>query len=240
MSGFVDLHCHYVANIDDGVRTIDEAQELLRGLGRLGFERVFATPHMRPGMFDHTRGQLESAFANTLAQLDRAGLPELALGCEHTFDNVVFDRIVAGEGLPYPPGKAILIEFYDAKLPLHLPQLLAQLRRSGLTPVIAHPERVPAFWEDPASLEPLLDVGCAALLDTCALVGKYGRRPEKAARQLLELGFYDAACSDAHRPSDLALLEKAMNQLHKRYGQDELDELFRHGPHKILEGAVVP
>ena len=35
---------------------------MLAALGALGFEHVVATPHMRPGMFDNSRADLERAF----------------------------------------------------------------------------------------------------------------------------------------------------------------------------------
>jgi protein-tyrosine phosphatase len=223
------------------VRSAEEGRQLLEALAALGFERVFATPHMRPGMFDYRREDLEAAFARALPAFgDLSKLPQLQLGCEHTFDSLVFDRILAGEGLPYPPGKAILIEFYTAELPPQLPQLLARIRRSGLTPVIAHPERVPALWDKPLALEELRDVGAATLLDTAALIGKYGKQAERTAKTLLAEGLYDAACSDAHRVADVALVAKGMKEIEKRYGTDELDALFRTGPTQILEGTFTP
>jgi tyrosine-protein phosphatase YwqE len=77
-------------------------------------------------------------------------------------------------------------------------------------------------------------------LDTAALAGKYGKQPERVARLLLEEGLYDAACSDAHRVADVALLAKGMAEIRKLYGTEEIDELFVTGPRKILEGAITP
>jgi len=57
-AGFVDLHCHYVPAVDDGVRTLDEGLLLLRGLHALGYATVAATPHIRSGMFDNAPAEL--------------------------------------------------------------------------------------------------------------------------------------------------------------------------------------
>ena len=54
MSGFIDLHSHWVPNIDDGVTSAEDGIALLQALASAGFEKVIATPHMRPGMFDNT------------------------------------------------------------------------------------------------------------------------------------------------------------------------------------------
>src|SRR5215211_6053319 len=43
----IDLHCHLLPAMDDGVETTDEALELGRELRAAGVETVAATPHMR-------------------------------------------------------------------------------------------------------------------------------------------------------------------------------------------------
>src|SRR5678815_1838742 len=96
MRGFIDLHSHWVAAIDDGARTPADSIALLRALFEAGFSTVVATPHMRPGMFDNTADDLRRAFERTRAALPGEGLPALCLASEHFFDDVVFDRIVGG------------------------------------------------------------------------------------------------------------------------------------------------
>lgn len=238
MAGFVDLHCHWIPGVDDGAPSLDAGLAILRGLGSLGFERVVATPHMRPGLFDNTAAQLKVAFADVQAQLsEHTDLPERALSSEHFFDDVVFHRICAGEGLPYPGEAAVLLEFYESSFPLRLDQLLGQLRQRKLTPVVAHPERYRSLWEQPETLERLLDQGALALLDVAALIGKYGRRPQRCAEQFLERGLYHAACSDAHRPEDVDQVARGIERLRRLYGQDEVVALLVDGPREILAGG---
>ncbi|RLB61150.1 MAG: protein tyrosine phosphatase, partial [Deltaproteobacteria bacterium] len=68
--GFIDLHSHWVAGIDDGAKTAQESLEMLNGLAEVGFGTVVATPHMRTGMFDNSRADLEHAYQQTLQQLE--------------------------------------------------------------------------------------------------------------------------------------------------------------------------
>jgi protein-tyrosine phosphatase len=240
MTGFVDLHCHWIPGVDDGVETLDDSVALLRSLAGLGFARVVATPHMRPGLFDNTAGGLREAFERAQAALEPlADLPVRELSSEHFFDDVVFRRLLAGEGLPYPGGAAVLLEFYDSTFPPRVEQLLGQLRQRGLTPVIAHPERYRVVWERPAVLDRLLDSGAVALLDVAALAGKYGRMPQRCAERLLESGSYHAACSDAHRVRDVAEVARGMEVIRRRYGDADVDVLFRTGPLEILAGRAL-
>jgi protein-tyrosine phosphatase len=239
MSGFVDLHCHFVPGIDDGAKTPEDGVALLRALADIGFEHVVATPHMRPGMFDNTAEDLTAAFERFQPTLSAAkGLPRTSLSSEHYFDDVVYKRLIDGKGLPYPGGHAVLLEFYDVELMAQVGERLFDLRRRRLIPVIAHPERYRNLWKSHERLTALVDAGSVALLDAAAVVGKYGKEPERCARRLLEEGLYYAACSDAHRESDVEDVDDGIAFIRKRYGDEEVDLLFRQGPLDILAGTV--
>lgn len=240
MRGFVDLHSHWIAAIDDGARTPDDGVALLRGLRRAGFDTVVATPHMRPGMFDNDRAGLEAAFEAMRPHLEGGtDLPEVRLASEHYLDDVVFGRLLRGEGLPYPKGPSaakagVLLELDPRAFPAQLQRRLFDLARAGLRPVIAHPERYQPVWKDDACLDPLLDAGACLLLDVCALVGKYGRAAQRAAEKLLDDEAYEAACSDAHRPEDAEVVEQAVLRLTERVGAAETERLLGAGPRRIL------
>jgi protein-tyrosine phosphatase len=239
MRGYIDLHSHWVAGVDDGARTVDDSHELLAALASVGFSVVCATPHMRPGLFDNTAAELRRAYEATSAALvGRPGLPERMLGSEHFFDDVVYGRLVAGDALPYPGGRSALVELPPRGFPARLDHRFADLRRRGLLPVLAHPERYDPVWKDIAVLEPLLDAGAVLLLDVAALAGKYGRAPRKAAEALLEEGYYFAACSDAHKAKDAADVKQGIALLFERAGREEAEFLLIEGPRRILEGRA--
>jgi len=239
MAGFIDLHSHWLPGIDDGVRSADEGVELLRGLASIGFSRVIATPHMRPGMFDNDRASLEASYAAMAGRVEREpGLPAVGLASEHFFDDTVFQRLMAGQGLAYPGGHALLIELHAELFPLRFADRVIDLRRRKLRPVLAHPERYAPVWEKHTLLDPILDAGAVLLMDVAALVGKYGKKPQKTAETLLEAGYYYAACSDAHRPADVAEVRQGIIRLAALAGREEAEFLLCEGPLSILEGRV--
>jgi protein-tyrosine phosphatase len=238
--GFVDLHCHWIAGIDDGAASPADGVAMLQALHGVGFDTVVATPHMRPGMFDNRREDLVAAYENMQPALAAAtGIPKVGLSAEHYFDDVVFERLLSGAALPYPGERAVLLEFYGVDFPPVIDARLFDLRRRRLLPVIAHPERYRFLWKSTAALERLVDAGAAALLDIAALVGKYGREPQRCAERLLEEGLYHAACSDAHRASDVDDVNRGMERVISLYGSEELDFLLRDGPTAILKGVRI-
>jgi protein-tyrosine phosphatase len=234
----IDLHCHFLPGIDDGAPTAADGVAMLEGLKALGFTHVVATPHMRPGMFDNEKQGLTAAFDGFLPQVAGRDVPQLSLSSEHYFDERVYTRLLNGEALPYPSGRAALLEFYEIDFPPVIEERLFDLRRRQILPVIAHPERYRKFWDHPEALERLVEQGVATLLDCMALTGKYGRRPQSAAEDLLERELYQAACTDLHRPADLSTVEASLKLIERRYGKDEITFLFRTGPAALLEGRL--
>jgi len=239
MSARCDLHCHYLPAIDDGVRSLEEGLALCRGLFALGFGTVVATPHMRPGMFDNDKPQLTAAYAQFAERARReSGLPELGLAAEHFCDDVVFARIASGEALPYPGAHAVLLEFPPERLPLRLPEQLFRLQVRGLKPVIAHPERYTPIWKSSDALRELTERGALALLDVMSLGGKYGRKPQRIAEQLLDEDLYFAACTDSHKPDDLELVARSIERLRELVGEEHAETMLAEHPRQILAGTV--
>lgn len=248
MRGFIDLHCHWVAAIDDGAKTEADSIALLRGLFEAGFSTVVATPHMRPGMFDNTADQLRAAFERTRAALPAgAGLPVVGLASEHFFDDVVFERLVGGAALPYPfidaaaetrGRRSALVEFPTSRFPARITHRIFDMMRKKIRPVIAHPERYEPVWDDPSSLDPLLDAGAVLQLDVAALAGRYGRTPRRAAEALLSEGYYHAASSDAHSLRDVDAVKHGIQALFAIAGREEAEFLLIEGPRSILDGTV--
>jgi protein-tyrosine phosphatase len=72
----------------------------------------------------------------------------------------------------------------------------------------------------------------------CALVGKYGRAPQRAAEKLLEDDAYEAACSDAHKPRDVEIVVDAIERLERLVGVEEAKRLLSDGPRGILGGLA--
>jgi protein-tyrosine phosphatase len=234
---FVDLHCHYLPGIDDGVRTMDEGLALLTGLAKLGYGTVIATPHIRTAMFENRRPGLRRAYRE-LADVSRtSGMPETGLAAEHCWDDVFWELHKTGGAVPYPGGKAALVEFHYDLWPKRVEERFFEMQLAGVRPVLAHPERYTTLFKKTDAIDPLLEVGCVALLDLMSLVDRYGKASRRAAERMLDEGVYYAACSDSHRPGDVELVGEAIERL-RIAGDEEADELCGENPSRILAGTV--
>lgn len=212
---------------------------MLRALHAIGFDLVIATPHMRPSLFDNERSDFERAWARMQPWLAGDALPRVGLGSEHFLDDVVYGRILAGSAMPYPGERSVLVEFPVRDFPVRVGERLHDLRiKKGLLPVLAHPERYAPVWDDISVLDDILDSGTALLMDVASLQGRYGRRPQRSAQLLLREGYYHAACSDAHRSSDVDYVARGIRRLEELAGADTMVELLCNGPRAILDGTL--
>jgi protein-tyrosine phosphatase len=237
VSGYIDLHVHFVPGVDDGVRTRDEAISMCRELSAVGFEQLVATPHMRLGMFDNTRTQLESAFRAFQSDASQVpGIPLLGLASEQHCDSGLADGLLAGGLLPYPGQRAILLEFGYEAFPFAVEKILHKLALKGLRPLLAHPERYTPLFKRTDGLDPLLDIDVAMQLDLLSLVGKYGKAAQRAAERMLEEGVYCVAASDAHGVQDVPLVATAIARLFALVGADEARTLLSENPRRLLVG----
>lgn len=114
---------------------------------------------------------------------------------------------------------------------------LFKFRRDGKVPVLAHPERYHALWDND-DLARSLRANCAFVVDLPALAGFHGRREAKAARHLLEAGLATAVATDAHQLGDVQQAAAGLQWIEKKLGHAAVTRLFDHAPRAILAGDL--
>lgn len=238
---YVDLHCHYVPAVDDGVRTTEEGIALCRGLAALGYTTLVATPHIRTAMFDNAPEGLASAHA-AFVEATRAlhDFPALGLAAEHFCDDVFWARLDAGDVLRYPGGHALLLELPPERFPLDLPERCFRMQLRGVRPVLAHPERYPPLFRSTDAIARLVEMGVLPQLDLMSLAERYGRAPRKAAERMLREGVYRLAATDSHRPEHVEIVTEAISRLRALAGEAYAMRLLAEAPAAILAGHLDP
>lgn len=232
---FTDLHCHLLCGIDDGPADAAGSLAVARLLSAVGFGAVTATPHALPQFKDAAAA---AARRDELALLlGREGVAlELHLGAENRLDETFLAAELDGRGRHLAGTAYTLVEApYETVVPA-LPDLIFRLRRKGVRPLFAHPERCAQFQERPRA-EEAARLGALFQLDLGSLAGTYGRAAKKAALGLLEAGLYAVAASDVHEATSAAKwLPEGLRELEKRAGRAGLQRLLAENPAKLLAG----
>ncbi len=234
--GYVDLHSHVLFGLDDGSPDRSTSLSMLDALAALGVTEQCATPHQKAGQFLPAWDLVERTFADLAAER-RPHHPALRLGAENMWDDVFYHR-AADDTVPgYRETSAFLFELPPPLLPPGLIDRLFGFRRDGKLPVLAHPERYHALWDDD-ELARSLRRHCAFVIDLPAVGGFHGRRETKAARQLLEDGLAAAVATDAHRTGDVQQAAAGLQWIEKKLGHAAVVRLFDHAPRAILAGEL--
>jgi protein-tyrosine phosphatase len=234
--GFVDLHSHVLFGLDDGAPDESTALALLDGLAQIGVSEQCVTPHQKASQYLPAWDRVEASFAK-VSEIRRPHHPTLRLGAENMWDDVFYQRVVDGTVPHYRDTVAFLVEIPPPLMPPGMVDQLFKWRMAGKVPVLAHPERYHALWDNDALAEQLRN-HCAFLIDLGALGGFHGRREMKAARHLMEKGLATAVATDAHHIGDLQQAAEGMRWIEKKFGHATLVRLFDHAPRAILAGEL--
>jgi protein-tyrosine phosphatase len=236
---YTDLHSHLIPGVDDGSRTLLESLEGLGKLAHVGVRRVITTPHL-DGSLTHDpeafQARLETMDHAWASLRERAGVdfPELDLhrGFEVMLD--VPDPDLADARLRLAGTRFILVEWSWGGVPPGTLGVLARLRESGVTPILAHPERYRGM-EDPGLPGAWRRAGALLQVNYGSLVGRYGELARKRALALLERGWVDLLSSDFHgRPNLSPDLEEARDVLWELGGAEQFEILAEVNTLRVL------
>lgn len=198
-TGFIDHHSHILPGVDDGIRTVEQALEVLSIYETLGFSKIWLTPHVMED-FPNTTAALRSRFDELKAAYN--GPIELKLASENMLDTLFIERLEANDFLPMEDRLLVETSYYDG--PEDMIGILESVREKGYTPLLAHPERY--RYMDMPDYRRLKDMGVEFQMNLFSLGGLYGPSAAEKAKVLLDAGFYNTSGTDIHHPRQASFL----------------------------------
>ena len=228
----IDIHSHVLPGVDDGSADIGTSVAVLERFAGHGVEVLVCTPHLNAS---------EVAFApvernrRILAELVAAAppVPELRLGWEIMLDRPGCD--LTAPHLALGSSRAVLVEFPRAYLPTGTAEELNRLRRSGVVPVVAHPERYFGCTLD--TVRAWREVGAVIQTDATMLLAR-GPMTELAKAMLTE-GLIDCLASDNH--GDRRSLAATRVWLEEMGAEEHAQLLTRANAARVLaDQALIP
>jgi protein-tyrosine phosphatase len=198
----IDLHSHILRGIDDGARALEDSLEIARAAVADGISVIAGTPHVRDD-WPTDAGVMEYRVAELRAELEQAAIPlDVRQGGEIAVEWLA--KLPVEElrrfGLGGNP-RYLLVETPYYGWPLGLADALFSLRASGITPVLAHPERNAEVQAYPERLVPLVQSGVLVQVTAASVDGRIGRRAQECGLRLIAEGLAHLIASDAHHAS---------------------------------------
>ena len=240
MIDIYDTHNHLLPGVDDGPDEIAEAINICEIAANQNTKSIIVTPHRKDVTENHSVPILEHLMLEinqtlSLSQIDL----EIKLGMENHIDLDLIRDIEDGKALVLDNSRYILVEMPWQGRPIYLEEVISDLLRSGLTPVLAHPERMTIFEDEPNLLFELVQMGCKSQITSGSLYGNFGEKAQKCSAIMMTEGLTHIVASDTHmsegkRAYDMDLGICAAKQI---VGKATVIELFSMNPLAILENG---
>ena len=197
-----DLHAHILPGLDDGAKSMGESLEMARVAAAQGTKKIVATPHRKDVTELHSVAQARTLLAELNARI-RAESIELQVlpGMENHLDADLPDEIQAGRALTIDGADHVLVEMPFFGNPGFVRPTLRRVQAAGLVPVLAHPERIEAFQQDPDLLAEFVRGGMLSQITAGSLLGHFGPWVRDFTAELLRRGLAHVMASDTHAPT---------------------------------------
>jgi protein-tyrosine phosphatase len=237
----IDLHTHVMYGWDDGAETIDDSMAMVRMAAADGTRVIAATPHMLWSNVRVDIGVIEERVKDINERVAAEGLDiRVVTGCEvpATWDS--FNLIKHKQVATLAGSRSLLFEVPFKLLPVQFPDLLFQVRMTGITPLMAHPERSEPFITDHALFRSMIEPDIAVQITSSSLTGSYGDRIQAFAWEIVGEERPIVVASDAHgvdrRRPCLAAAHAALSE---KLGKEAADLMCRDNPAAVLEDKVL-
>ncbi len=237
---YTDLHCHILPGVDDGAKTLADAQKMLKIAYSEGIRSIFLTPHYYPGQYMIEREDYERSFAE-LSAWQKENMPELTLyrGNEVCLGRGDVSEAIYGKQIFSMAGSNYLLVEFDTDISLdHMKRELYRVIGMGLWPILAHVERYECLnrWRLDSEVPKL----AYFQINASSVLGQFGASEMKFARKLLKKGMVHFLGTDAHSTGRRSpRMHEAAEVLRETYDSEMVERILYTNPAKVIAGEKI-
>ena len=236
----IDIHNHILPKLDDGSKSTEMSLNMLKYAYEQGVTDVVNTVHFQHPLFlniDHSLDNIQRIAKSLQSKLDELKIPiKIHLGSEvYYYENLL--KIINEPLTTLGGGKYMLIEFSPKNIPNSQKQTLYDLKMSGITPIIAHPERYKLVQENFNIVYDWINAGCLIQVDAGSLLGYMGEKAKNSSHLIIKERCCHILASDAHNDSNRNFcIKDAYNWVKSIIGEKNSDLLVYEHPSSIING----
>ena len=207
-----DLHSHLLPGIDDGVQSIEESLEVIKGFVNLGFKKLVTTPHVMHDFYRNDATIILSKLEEVRTAVSKESLAiEIEAAAEYYLDEYFLSQINSKSNLLTFGDNYVLFELSFMTKPLTIKEAVFSMQTNGYKPVLAHAERYLYYHDSIKDLQELANNGVLLQLNLLSLSGYYSKAVKKMANKLIDLGIISFIGSDCHNPKQLISVAEVLN-----------------------------
>lgn len=205
-----DIHSHFIPNVDDGVRSLDESLSLLNEMQKLGYRKLIITPHIKNEVYPNSFKGLKSSLENLKSEIEKENIEiDIEIAAEYYLDDY-FQYLLDKEKLLTISNKYLLVETAYRIKPLAFEDMIFSIQQKGYIPILAHPERYLYIKDAKKEFSKMKDSGILFQVNLNSFNGYYGKTPKKNALILKKEGLIDFLGSDIHSKREIESLKNIL------------------------------
>jgi protein-tyrosine phosphatase len=215
--------------------------ELCRIAAEDGIRTSVCTPHV-DFRYTNRRATIEGPFERLRAAVEEAGIPlQLVKGAEVHMAPDILTRLKEKDLLTYNDlGRYLLLEFPFQQVLTGAEDIVYRLRLAAVTPIIAHPERIGYFMDDPDRLHALVRLGALGQVTGGSLLGQFGEKSQRVGLTMVERNLVHVVASDAHdlsyrRPE----LSEAAEEIARLFDERRSRAMVQDYPRAVVLGEPI-
>jgi len=180
MSGYIDMHCHILPEVDDGAESIEETVQMLQIAYQEGIRCIIATPHHHPKRGKESPKVLRKKLRLVRREAEKIDKKfRVYLGTEVFFGQDIPEKLKAGTVLSMNKRACVLLEFSPMDSFSYIQQGIQTVQMAGYEVILAHAERYMCLLDKPERIEYLWKMGTLIQINSSSITGGSGRKVKK-------------------------------------------------------------
>ncbi len=237
---FADIHCHMMAGIDDGARTLQEMTRMAEQASGEGIGIVCFTPHTGVYGEDSDPEHIKDTFAQASLHLKKH-FPHMRffLGNEIYYSCDIPKKLENGTYLPINGSRYVLVEFSPGTDIFNIKSGVRFITMAGYKPILAHVERYKDLYNDCEAVRGLREMGAVIQVNSRYVMKRdvFGKSKCKA---LLRENLVDVIATDCHdtkkRPPQMRQCYECISA---NFGKEYADTIMKINPRLILANKEI-
>lgn len=236
----IDIHTHILPGIDDGAKDMETAIKMLKMAERDGTTHIIVTPHYIhevQGIFGNDSKAVKKSYEELMAVVKEKNINVKIYPGTEAFICPELPQLITSGGIYTLNNSAyVLVELPMMNMPIYTDDVLFNIKISGYTPIIAHPERYREIADNPNTLYDYINRGALVQVNASSIKGIYGKKIKDTALTLIRHNMVHFVASDAHTCRGRSpKMSRAYEIVRNEVGDAFAKRLFRTNAMKILK-----
>jgi len=207
----IDIHSHLLPGLDDGVKSFEEAEQIILRFQKLGYSKLITTPHVMSDFYRNSNEDILKQLDALNQWLTKKNIPvKIQAAAEYYLDEELLKRVENNIPLLTFGKQYLLFETNFMTEPFQLKEFIFAASTKGYRPVLAHPERYIFLQDSFEKAEDLINRGVLFQINISSISGYYSKGAQRTVFKLIDKGWVHFIGSDCHNLQHIQLLEETI------------------------------